>query len=82
MADDETKETKILTCDVCNKSFKTKYFLNVHKRIQSGENPYKCDACNKSFNQKSHLTQHTLVHSGIKQFQCDVCNKSFYQTFN
>ena len=30
--------SKSMTCDVCRKIFKTKSYLNVHKRIHSGEN--------------------------------------------
>ena len=64
---------KLINCDICKKSFKTKSNMIVHKRIHSGEKPYKCDVCDKSFIQKSHLTTHMLVHSGKKEFQCRVC---------
>ena len=69
----DSLKAKSLTCDVCEKSFKSKSSLVIHKRIHYGEKPYKCGVCDKSFTQKGNLIRHTLVHSGKKEFQCDVC---------
>ena len=70
--DDVTNKSKLtaksFACDVCKKSFKTKSYLNVHKRIHSGMKPYKCDVCEKSFGRKDTLINHMLVHSGKKDF--------------
>ena len=65
------------TCYVCKKTFKTKSYLNIHKRIHSGDKPYKCDNCGKSYIRKSTLTNHLLIHSSRKEFQCFVCLKEF-----
>ena len=55
-----------------------------HKRVDSGEKPYKCDynGCDKSFKQKSHLTVHKRTHSGEKPFKCNKCKKGFTQSNN
>ena len=51
----------------------------MHKRIHSGEEPYKCDVCKKRFTRKYILQNHMLVHNGKKDFQCFVCLKEFAQ---
>ena len=55
-------------CDVCQKQFKSKSYLKVHKRIHSSEKPYKCNVCGRNFAWKGDLTRHMLVHSSKKEF--------------
>ena len=38
---------KKIVCDVCEKTFKTKSQLVIHKRVHSGERPFKCEVCDK-----------------------------------
>ena len=70
---DTTKNSlkaKSTTCDVSEKSFKSNSSLVIHKRVHSGEKPFKCNSCEKSFAEKGNLTKHKLIHSGKREFQC------------
>eukprot|EP01083_Nonionella_stella_P277960 945138_1 len=64
-------------CDVCQKAFSLKSYLNAHMRIHSGAKPYICDICQKAFREKSILKRHKRIHTDTKPFICDICQKAF-----
>uniref|UniRef100_A0A182HKI0 C2H2-type domain-containing protein n=2 Tax=Anopheles arabiensis TaxID=7173 RepID=A0A182HKI0_ANOAR len=64
-------------CEVCRKSFTTKYFLKKHNRLHTGEMPYTCGICHKSFTFQQSYHKHLLYHSDEKPHVCSVCNRAF-----
>ncbi|XP_076006653.1 zinc finger protein 407 [Genypterus blacodes] len=70
----QRKERKF-ECELCDRSFSEKWALNNHKKLHSGEKPYKCawQSCHYSFLNLSAMKDHYRTHTGEKSYLCDLC---------
>lgn len=73
---------KVFKCQVCQKAFSSKLYLNRHNNIHTGENLFQCQFCGKLFLQSAHLMIHERIHSNYKPFKCQFCTKRFAQKGN
>lgn len=66
-----------MQCDICEKTFARKDYLEKHMHIHTKEKPFKCEICLRKFSAKSHLNRHLKKHPKIKRYQCAVCKLRF-----
>lgn len=55
----QAPKTKIIQCDSCSESFKSRFNLRKHKaEVHEGDKKFKCEECPSTFGQKLHLKVH------------------------
>ena len=54
---------KKVTCEKCEKTFRTNGQLKLHSYYHTGERPHVCAQCGKGYVQKGHLNHHMETHS-------------------
>lgn len=79
---DPSVEINPAVCTICNKTFKSKYILNVHLKRHKFKGQYLCTLCGKGFNSQGCLNRHARVHTGEKNYQCETCQKRFPSSNN
>ncbi|XP_055019966.1 zinc finger protein 271-like isoform X3 [Boleophthalmus pectinirostris] len=73
----EGAEDKKHQCSVCQKRFGTKWNLQRHTGIHTGEKPFSCSTCKRSFTTKVILAQHVKMHQCKRLYNCSMCEETF-----
>ncbi|KAG5842919.1 hypothetical protein ANANG_G00182860 [Anguilla anguilla] len=73
-----TKKSKFSAkCHFCGRTFLHITAYIIHRRIHTGEKPYRCQECGKTFAQLSHLNAHKKIHKLSGHLQCPLCTSRF-----
>ena len=72
-----SSDFKPFSCTLCDKSFKRKSHLSVHRNLHYSENSFNCTYCGKEFKQKGSCKDHELSHTGGYTSRWEICDKSF-----
>ena len=67
-------------CSHCPRVLATKYSLQVHTLVHTGERPHACGVCSSRFTTPGDLRRHMVIHTGEKPYKCDVCDARFTQS--
>ncbi|XP_042149261.1 zinc finger protein 678 isoform X2 [Ixodes scapularis] len=60
------------------KAFQMKYHSTAHKKVRTGERPFKCPSCPEVFQKQNFLVVHILkMHSNGRLFTCSTCPRAF-----
>ena len=73
------EKQKAYSCDICSKSYTTKFMLKKHKwGVHEDRKTHKCESCPNSYTTASGLDYHVKVaHHGGKENYCAICDKEF-----
>ncbi|GBP30125.1 Zinc finger protein 729 [Eumeta japonica] len=74
---DTHAEGKFYKCDQCDKRFKFKSGLVIHKSSHNPTPRKTCEVCGKAFHILSSYRKHFVYHANERKYSCETCGKCF-----
>lgn len=68
-----------VSCHICHRTLKNKYFLKTHLKIHAPEMDFKCPHCNYKNNNLFYMKIHINRHTKQPSYQCEICEERFYE---
>ncbi|VVC87265.1 unnamed protein product [Leptidea sinapis] len=75
---DSHSSDKLYSCDVCQKKFKFKSGLSIHKAKHDPTPKKTCEVCGKTFHIMAQYRRHYVYHANERKFECETCGKRFH----
>ncbi|XP_075150721.1 uncharacterized protein LOC142224821 [Haematobia irritans] len=69
----------LLNVTFCGRAYARLYDVQVHRRVHTGEFPFKCTICEKAFERSNKLKVHMRIHTNERPYKCTQCEKAFKQ---
>ncbi|XP_058061886.1 zinc finger protein 613-like [Anopheles bellator] len=64
-------------CEDCGKSFTSRSYLKVHRKIHRNERSFVCEICQRGHITRVDLEVHMTTHTGEKPYICEICGKGY-----
>jgi len=75
-AADQVLLKKRFQCNVCLRSYSTKWNLKQHQRVHDESLAFKCEECGKVFSNRILLKSHMLIHTGRSRLSAGAVGRS------
>ena len=62
-----------ISCNICDKTFKSEQSMRMHHNIHAKINPYRCETCDKTFNNSGSYHKHKKSHTESSH-TCQFCD--------
>ena len=67
----------LFQCDLCQKMFMRRRYMEKHRDLHKGLKPFKCEVCGKAFASMTGVRSHMVSHQNERPHGCHLCDLKF-----